>query len=248
MYNASSFHLAAIRCMRYDNNTVYTLYSCEEGLYIEKKSRFIADLFYVEKEEEAEDALAFVRKKHYDARHHCQAMILGDPKDGRSVMRSSDDGEPQGTAGHPMLDVLMGQDIGNVLAVVTRYFGGTLLGTGGLVRSYTKALQDALERSTLIERKQGMRLRMAVPYEQSGKIEHFIRTQKIPVLGTEYGEMVEFHVICPDGMEESLPLALGDMLGGKRPEEEGVIDYALHQGKVLTGEALYQHKGAAWGT
>ena len=96
---------------------------------VEKKSRFIANIFYVESVEAAEEKLAEIKKKHYDAKHNCFAYIIG--TNGEQV-KSSDDGEPQGTAGHPMLDILKGNDLTNCIAIVTRYFGGTLLGTGGL--------------------------------------------------------------------------------------------------------------------
>ena len=109
---------------------------------VEKKSRFIANVFYVENENEADARLNEIRKKYYDAKHNCYAYILG--KNGEN-MKSSDDGEPQGTAGHPMLDILKGEGITNCIAIVTRYFGGTLLGTGGLVRAYSESLKAAIK-------------------------------------------------------------------------------------------------------
>ena len=109
---------------------------------VEKKSRFIANVFYVESAEEAENKLNEVRKKYYDAKHNCYAYVIGKSGD---IVKSSDDGEPQGTAGHPMLDILKGENLTNCIAIVTRYFGGILLGTGGLVRAYSDSLKAALK-------------------------------------------------------------------------------------------------------
>ena len=114
------------------------------GEVVEKKSRFIAQVFPIETEDEALDVLASVRKKHYDARHNCFAYVLGEKNE---TERCSDDGEPAQTAGRPMLDVLLGEEIRNVCVVVTRYFGGTLLGTGGLVRAYSAAVKEGLRHS-----------------------------------------------------------------------------------------------------
>ena len=116
-----------------------TVYEGGEGEITEKKSRFIATVCPVHSEEEALAFIEKMKKKYWDARHNCYAYILGE---NQSCMRSSDDGEPQGTAGHPMLDVLTGEKLYDVAVVVTRYFGGVLLGTGGLVRAYSKAVQD----------------------------------------------------------------------------------------------------------
>ena len=113
-----------------------------EAELVEKKSRFIATVRPVSSEEEAIAFIDEMKKKYYDARHNCSAFIIGS---NAQMTRSSDDGEPSGTAGKPMLEVLLGSGIRNIAAVVTRYFGGTLLGTGGLVRAYSGVLKEALE-------------------------------------------------------------------------------------------------------
>lgn len=118
------------------------VYQGGEGEIVEKKSRFIAEIRPVESEEEATAFIAEVKKKYWDARHHCSAFTIGENNE---VARCSDDGEPAQTAGRPMLDVLLGRELHNVCAVVTRYFGGTLLGTGGLVRAYGGAVQEGLK-------------------------------------------------------------------------------------------------------
>ena len=227
---------------------MFTVYRAVRGEYIEKKSRFIADLFYVESEEEAERALAGVRKEFYDARHHCSAFVIrrrneeeNSPKksSGNLILRSSDDGEPQGTAGHPMLDVLTGAGLVNTLAVVTRYFGGTLLGTGGLVRSYTKALQDALEKSILIERKNGIPLTVTADYTAIGKLEYFFAKEELPALSKEYGENVKETLLIPEERLSKIQNEIIQMTGGKAVlSAGGTVEYAVLGGAVLTGDKL----------
>lgn len=131
------------------------------GEIVEKKSRFIATVRPVKNEEEALAFLEEMRKKYWDARHNCYAYSIGK---NREFTRCSDDGEPSGTAGRPMLDVILGEDIYNVAVVVTRYFGGVLLGTGGLVRAYSKAVQEGLAGSLVIEKKKGISLKVTTDY------------------------------------------------------------------------------------
>ena len=122
--------------------------------------------------EKEEDALAFIeemKKKYWDARHNCYAYSIGEH---REFTRCSDDGEPSGTAGRPMLDVILGEDIYNVAAVVTRYFGGVLLGTGGLVRAYSKSLQEGLAFSTIIEKTHGISMEIITDYTVIVKIQY----------------------------------------------------------------------------
>ena len=117
-----------------------------------RKSRFIATLIPVRSVAEADAEITALRKRYWDAGHNCTALVVGTHAD---QQRSSDDGEPSGTAGRPMLDVILGEDIHNVAVVVTRYFGGVLLGTGGLVRAYSRAVQEGLAASRIIEKKKG---------------------------------------------------------------------------------------------
>ena len=120
---------------------------------IEKKSRFIANLFYVETPQEAENKIKQIKKKYYDAKHNCFAYIT--LNENEIQKKCSDDGEPSGTAGAPMLEILEKQSIYNVVVIVTRYFGGILLGTGGLVRAYSDSLKEAIKKSTLVEQEPG---------------------------------------------------------------------------------------------
>ena len=131
------------------------------GEIVEKKSRFLAYIFPVDTEEQALERIAQIRREHYSARHNCFAYVIGEKNE---IERCSDDGEPSGTAGRPMLEVLTGQGIHNAVAIVTRYFGGTLLGTGGLVRAYTDAVKAGLLASVLLEQKQGLRLLVSTDY------------------------------------------------------------------------------------
>ena len=139
---------------------------------VEKKSRFIANAFYVENVEMAEQKLIEIRKKYYDAKHNCFAYVIG--ANGEQV-KSSDDGEPQGTAGHPMLDILKGNELINCIAIVTRYFGGTLLGTGGLVRAYSDSLKAAIANAKLADIKNAYEVAFDVSYDDYGKIEKLIQ-------------------------------------------------------------------------
>lgn len=136
---------------------------------VEKKSRFIANVFYVENEKEAEIKLNEMRKKYYDAKHNCFAYKIF------NIEKSSDDGEPSGTAGHPMLDIIKGRDLTNCIAIVTRYFGGVLLGTGGLVRAYSDSLKLAFDKATFSKINEGFEVSFSISYENLSKINNIIK-------------------------------------------------------------------------
>ncbi len=139
---------------------------------IEKKSRFIANAFYVASLEEAEEKLIQIKKKYYDAKHNCFAYVLGVNAE---IVKSSDDGEPQGTAGHPMLDILKGNELTNCIAIVTRYFGGTLLGTGGLVRAYSDSLKAAIANAKTSELLNAYKVSFEINYDDYGKVENLVQ-------------------------------------------------------------------------
>lgn len=159
---------------------------------VEKKSKFIANLFYVENVEEAENKIKQLKKIYFDARHNCFAYSIY-TKEG-IVNRFSDDGEPSGTAGLPMLNVLQSQKICNVLIVVTRYFGGILLGTGGLVRAYTGALQEALLNTTEIEKAIGIEAYIEVTYSDLEKAKYYISKKDIKMTKFDYSENVLIYI------------------------------------------------------
>ncbi len=167
-----------------------TVYQGGQGEITEKKSRFIATVKEVASEEEAAAFIAEMKKKRWDARHNCSAFVIGRNQE---LTRCSDDGEPSQTAGRPMLDVLLREGIYNVAVVVTRYFGGTLLGTGGLVRAYQKSVQEGLSNCVLIEKKQGKLLVIQTDYNGLGKIQYILAQRKIAVIKTDYTEHVEIH-------------------------------------------------------
>ncbi len=160
---------------------------------VEKKSRFIANVFYIESEDEAEKRLNEIRKKYYDAKHNCFAYILG--KNG-AIVKSSDDGEPQGTAGHPMLDILKGENLTNCIAIVTRYFGGTLLGTGGLVRAYGESLKKALAECKYSYIYDAYEVSFSLDYDDYGRLESIIQNTNQNVV---FGNMVDksYKMILP---------------------------------------------------
>ena len=164
-----------------------TVYSGGEGEIIEKKSRFIATVRPVSAEEEAAAFIAEMKKKYWDARHHCYAYVVGERA---QLQRCSDDGEPGGTAGKPILEVIMGEEVRNVALVVTRYFGGTLLGTGGLVRAYSSAAKEGLASSVIITKIPGVKLRIGTDYNGLGKIQYILGQKGLEVLDAVYTEKV----------------------------------------------------------
>ncbi len=165
-----------------------------------KKSRFLGYAVHIESLEEFQTYLAGIRKQHYDARHACSAYILG--ADG-SIRHSSDDGEPSGTAGKPMLEVLAGTGLSDACVVVVRYFGGTLLGTGGLVRAYSDAARKALAAAKQVEKAAAIRFLVETDYTLFEKLRRRIFMTDGAVLGdTKYGERVRSEVILPEEMTE----------------------------------------------
>lgn len=170
------------------------LYKGGEGEIIEKKSRFIATVIPIHSEQEAQEELSRLRKKYWDATHNCFAYVIGEKQE---KQRCSDDGEPSGTAGRPMLDVLLGEGIHNILVVVTRYFGGTLLGTGGLVRAYQKAVQEGLSISQVVEKCPGKQYQIETDYSGIGKLQYIIGQMGLHEMETEYTDNVTVFVMVP---------------------------------------------------
>ena len=155
---------------------------------VQKKSRFIANLFYVQTEEEANEKIKEIRKKYYDAKHHCYAFSI--MQNESLLNRMSDDGEPSGTAGMPMLNILQKKELVNVLVIVTRYFGGTLLGTGGLVRAYTDATLSALEKATFAYEEPGYELELILDYSDLSPFEYYAQKNNIKITNIEYGQII----------------------------------------------------------
>lgn len=171
---------------------------------IEKKSRFIANLFYVETPQEAEDKIKQVKKKYYDAKHNCFAYIT---LNGNEIQKKcSDDGEPSGTAGAPMLEILEKQSIYNVVVIVTRYFGGILLGTGGLVRAYSDSLKEAIKKSTLVEQESGYEAEIKLPYADFEKFKYYCNKNNINIINSEYLDFIICKIEVNDAEKNRLEI------------------------------------------
>lgn len=188
------------------------LYEGGEGEIVEKKSRFIATIRPVESEDEAVSFIAEMKKKYWDATHNCSAFTVGENFE---ISRCSDDGEPAQTAGRPMLDVLLGEEIHNVCAVVTRYFGGTLLGTGGLVRAYSGAVREGLKNCVVVEKKLAEKLKIKTDYSDLGKIQYILAEQGITVLESEYSDTVALTVLAPLSGAQGIKKKLTEGTGGR---------------------------------
>ena len=182
------------------------------GEYEEKKSRFICTLRPVKTIEEASAFVEAQKKQYWDARHNCSAFVIGKNNE---LSRCSDDGEPSGTAGRPMLEVLVGEGVHNAAAVVTRYFGGTLLGTGGLVRAYTQAVKEALKNSTTAVEREGMRLLIAMEYSDVDRVLRCLESEGIRTEKSDYGKDVTMELIAALEKVEILEKKLIDLSGGR---------------------------------
>ena len=165
---------------------------------VEKKSKFIANLFYVETVEEAENIIRETRKKYFDARHNCIAYRV--LENGQIIEKASDDGEPSGTAGAPMLNILQKNEFANVLIIVTRYFGGILLGTGGLVRAYSDSLLKAIENSKKILKCSGQQYEIRIDYSEFENFKYYCKKNNIYIEKLEYGE----DIVCIISMQNSI--------------------------------------------
>lgn len=204
------------------------------GEITEKKSRFIATVRPVKTEEEALAFLEEMKKKYWDARHNCFVYSVGL---NREYTRCSDDGEPSGTAGRPMLDVILGEDIYNVAVVVTRYFGGVLLGTGGLVRAYSKAVQEGLAASRIIEKRRGIALKVTTDYTGIGKIQYIAGERNIPILNSEYTDKVVLELLIPSEDVDAVQKAVTEGTNGRaRMEKDRELYFAVLDGEVMTFE------------
>ena len=163
---------------------------------VEKKSKFIANIFPVENTDEAEKIIKDIKKKYFDARHNCVAYRIIDNE--QLIERSSDDGEPSGTAGAPMLNILQKNQLVNVLIIVTRYFGGILLGTGGLVRAYSDSLLKVIESCNITEKEIGYEVKVTIDYNNFEMFKYYCKNNNINIVNTEYFE----NIVCKIQLEE----------------------------------------------
>lgn len=167
--------------------TIKEQYSAE---IVEKKSKFIGNLFHIETKEEAENIIKQINKKYFDARHNCYAYIVLENE--KTVEKCSDDGEPSGTAGAPILAILKKNELANILVIVTRYFGGILLGTGGLVRAYSLATTQAIKNAVILNQEIGEQLKIIVEYKEIEKLKYYCKMQNIIIIKEKYSDNVEF--------------------------------------------------------
>lgn len=189
-----------------------TVYSGGEAEIIEKKSRFIATVKPVKSEEEAITFIEGLKKKYWNATHNCFAYVIGERF---QTQRCSDDGEPSGTAGRPMLDVLLGEEVHDVAVVVTRYFGGTLLGTGGLVRAYQGATKAGLMACTVITKMHGSKVAIQTDYTGLGKIQYILGQRGLAILHSEYTDRVALEVLLPEADVEQVMAEITEGTNGQ---------------------------------
>lgn len=212
------------------------VYQGGEGEIVEKKSRFIATVIPAGSEEEVLAFIESVRKKYWDARHHCFAYVIGERNE---LQRCSDDGEPSGTAGKPMLEVLLGEEIHNVAVVVTRYFGGTLLGTGGLVRAYSAATKQGLASSVIITKILGVKLCISTDYTGLGKIQYILGQRGLQILDSVYTDKVELEALIPEDELAAVKAEITEGTNGQAMMQEGEFCYFANiDGNVQALEIL----------
>lgn len=214
-----------------ENTISLYVYKGGQGEITEKKSRFIATVRPVESEDEAVSYINETKKKYWDARHNCSAFVIGKRQE---LTRCSDDGEPAGTAGRPMLDVLLKENIHNAAVVVTRYFGGVLLGTGGLVRAYQQATKAGLSASEIIEKKDGAVLFIRTDYTGIGRLQYLFAQEKITVMDTAYEADVLVKAVIPENDKKRIEKTIIEQTNGTAKLEWGdEVTFAEYDGEVL---------------
>ncbi len=199
--------------------TVFETYTHE---ITEKKSRFIAAIAPAKTEEEARDFIKEIKKRERDARHNCSAYIIGEQA---QIQHSSDDGEPAGTAGKPMLSVLSGNELYNVVAVVTRYFGGILLGTGGLVRAYSRALEECIAAADIKTMRPGTHIKIEASYGDAGRLQNMFSDRNTFLLSSDYTDRVSFELLVAAEYEIPFLKSIREATGNRALSE--VIERGL---------------------
>lgn len=213
------------------NESCRTVYQYSTGEVTLKKSRFIASVYPVFSEEEALELIDRVKKDHPGARHNCYAYVIGDRDE---IKRLSDDGEPAKTAGLPIMDLITQEGLHNLLIVVTRYFGGTLLGTGGLVHAYQGAAKEGLLNATVIEKYKGWKSEILIDYNLTGKLKYNLAQAGIFLLGEEYLDKVRFSLLIPEDALQPFQKSLLELTAGKitlSPQEK--LPYTLLEGQLV---------------
>jgi YigZ family protein len=175
----------------------YTIRDSSTAEIIEKKSRFIANAYHVDSREEAENKINELKKKYFDAKHNCFAFSIIDEND-NLLEKSSDDGEPSGTAGAPILNVIRKNNLHNILIVVTRYFGGILLGTGGLTRVYSSSTEMCIQNSKLICQAKGSCVEVEISYSDNEKFKYYCEKNNIKIVDSQYSESILYKIEIND--------------------------------------------------
>lgn len=207
-----------------------TIYEDGVGEFEMKKSKFIATVCPVSTEEAAIELIETLKKKYWDATHNCFAYIIGTEN---TIMRCSDDGEPSKTAGRPMLDVLITHELTNLVVVVTRYFGGTLLGTGGLVKAYQSATIESLNNSIVITKELGLNAELTTDYNLVGKIQYFLSQEHITTLSSEYTDIVNLHVLVSPSRKDFFIKKIAELTNGSTtPQFSGQVYFTMLNGEV----------------
>lgn len=201
----------------------FTVLKEESFEYEEKKSIFIGYVKRCESEEDAKEYVGKIKNKHKDARHNCYAYVIGE---NMGIQRYSDDGEPQGTAGIPIIDVIKKKNLTNVAVVVTRYFGGVLLGAGGLVRAYTKAASEAINTGEVVAKVLGRAIKLKISYDLLGKMQYFCSTNNFYIEDTQYSDNVEVELYIEEEKLEGFKQKVVEATNGKiEISEEEVKHY-----------------------
>lgn len=190
----------------------FTIYQNGEHQIEIKKSKFICHLFRIESEEQAKEYIAKIKKEHYKANHNCSAYMLGENFE---IQRSTDDGEPSGTAGVPMLEVLKKNQLQNTLAIVTRYFGGIKLGAGGLIRAYSTSVSEALKEIGIVQGKLQQLLDITIDYHQLGKLQNYLENEQISIQEINYLEQITVKIAIDINQCESFQNALIDLFNNQ---------------------------------
>ena len=204
----------------------FTIEKDAAGTVEAKRSKFIAALRHVQSEEEA---LAFInseKKKYHDAKHHCSAYIIKDKEKGRDIERFNDDGEPSGTAGKPIMDILKGAGLKDVCCVVTRYFGGVLLGTGGLVRAYSDAAKESVSDCERIRMVPRQSVELVFDYSLTGKIDNVLESLSCSKNSADYTEKVRYVCGCDPDKVSELIIKVNEISSGKAGCETGRLVYS----------------------
>ena len=211
----------------------------------EKKSIFIGHGKRVKNEDEAKEFIQNIKNKHKQARHNVYAYIIGEKK---QIQRYSDDGEPQGTGGIPMLEVLKKSDITDVVVVVTRYFGGILLGTGGLARAYSKGASLAIKEAGVVEKVKGVALEITIEYDLLGKVQYVCAKDNFYIENVEYTDIVKIKILCQYDNLEQLKSQITEVSSGKALfKEEKVkmyfkLEYRLYDSEIIKSVLLKNSK------